>query len=82
MRIGFDGGCLANRRGFGRFARSLMAAVGRAGSGHELVALVDRPSLDAVAVPSGFRTVAVPVREAPSKAASADGRRRVADLLP
>ncbi|WP_169977344.1 glycosyltransferase family 4 protein [Tautonia rosea] len=81
MRIGVDGGCLSNRRGFGRFSRSLLAALGRVADGREFVVFVDRPSLDHVEVPEGFETVAVPVREAPSLAASAEGRRRVADLL-
>ena len=27
MRIGFDGTCLANRRGFGRFSRLLLEAL-------------------------------------------------------
>jgi glycosyltransferase involved in cell wall biosynthesis len=81
MRVGFDGGCLANRRGFGRFARSLLDALGRAEPDQQFVVLVDEPSRDSVEVPGRFETVAVPVREAPSRAASADGRRRVPDLL-
>ncbi|MEW4569948.1 glycosyltransferase family 1 protein [Tautonia sp. JC769] len=81
MRIGLDGGCLSNRRGFGRFARSLLEALGRVAGDREFVVFVDRPSLGRVEVPAGFATVAVPVREAPSQAASAEGRRRVPDLL-
>jgi glycosyltransferase involved in cell wall biosynthesis len=81
MRVGLDGGCLANRRGFGRFSRSLLEALGRVAGDREFVVFVDRPSLDRVEVPAGFETVAVPVREAPSLAASAEGRRRVPDLL-
>ncbi|WP_152049602.1 glycosyltransferase family 4 protein [Tautonia marina] len=81
MRVGIDGGCLSNRRGFGRFSRSLLGALGRVAHDREFVVFVDQPSLDRVEVPAGFETVAVPVREAPSQAASAEGRRRVADLL-
>ena len=29
MRIGFDGSCLSNRRGFGRFSRLLLDALAR-----------------------------------------------------
>ena len=29
MRIGIDGSCLSNRRGFGRFARRLVEALSR-----------------------------------------------------
>src|SRR5947209_4671496 len=81
MRIGIDGGCLANRRGFGRFARQVVKALAEAESPHRFVAFVDRPSLEEVRVPDRFETVAVGVREAPSRAASAEGRRRVGDLL-
>jgi len=81
MRIGIDGACLPNRRGFGRFARQVVRALADASSPHEFVVLVDRPSLDMVLVPEGMETIAVDVREAPSQAASASGRRGVRDLL-
>ncbi len=81
MRIGIDGACLANRRGFGRFARQVVAALADAGSGHEFVVFVDRPSLESVSIPEGMETVVVEVSEAPSRAASASGRRRVGDML-
>ena len=81
MRIGIDGACLANRRGFGRFARQVVEALAKAESGHEFVVFVDRPSLDAVSIPEGMATVAVDVSEAPSRAASSTGRRRVGDML-
>jgi glycosyltransferase involved in cell wall biosynthesis len=81
MKIGIDGGCLANRRGFGRFARQVLGALAEAPSAHEFVVFVDRPSLATVAVPSRFETVAVEVREAPSRAASASGRRSPRDML-
>ncbi|CAN5682868.1 glycosyltransferase family 1 protein [soil metagenome] len=81
MRIGYDGGALANRRGFGRFARQLLQALGEQASSHEILVFVDRPSIEAVEVPERFRKVAVDVRQAPSRAASANGRRSVGDLL-
>lgn len=81
MRIGIDGGSLANRRGFGRFARRVVGALAEAGSGHEFVVILDRPSMAGVEVPAGFEVVPVEVREAPSRAASAGGRRRISDLL-
>ena len=81
MRIGIDGGCLSNRRGFGRFARQTLQALSENRSPHDFVVFVDRPSLDHVTVPARFETVAVEVREAPSRAASATGRRGVRDLL-
>ena len=37
MRIGVDGGCLANGRGYGRFTRELLRALLIAGRDHEFV---------------------------------------------
>jgi glycosyltransferase involved in cell wall biosynthesis len=83
MRIGIDGGCLANRRGFGRFARQVLQSLGDAGAPHEFVVFVDRPSLGAVAgaIPEEFETVSVAVGEAPARAASSTGRRKFGDML-
>jgi glycosyltransferase involved in cell wall biosynthesis len=83
MRIGIDGSCLANRRGFGRFARESLAALGGTPSGHDFVVFVDRPSeaISARHVPERFERVVVDVGEAPSRAASASTRRRVRDML-
>jgi glycosyltransferase involved in cell wall biosynthesis len=81
MRIGIDGSCLANRRGFGRFARQLVEALGATPSRHEFLVFLDRPSSEQVDIPERFRKVVVDVREAPSRAASAKGRRRFGDML-
>src|SRR3954451_2824790 len=83
MRIGIDGSCLANRRGFGRFARETLSALARTTDGHDYVVFVDRPSeaISCEHVPARFGRVVVDVEEAPSRAASATGRRRVRDML-
>ena len=81
MRIGIDGACLANGRGFGRFARESLRALAALNRRHELVVFVDRPSLERVAVPAGCETIVVDVRQAPAKAASATGRRSLGDML-
>jgi glycosyltransferase involved in cell wall biosynthesis len=81
MRIGIEGACLSNRRGFGRVARQLVAGLSRANSAYKFVVLVDRPSVESVEIPASFETVAVEVKEAPSKAAAASGRRSVGDML-
>ncbi|WP_165073922.1 glycosyltransferase family 4 protein [Paludisphaera rhizosphaerae] len=83
MRIGYDGTCLANRRGFGRFARRLLSAfVPRATeAGHEVVVVIDAPSAASVEIPIGASPLVVDVRKAPSAAASADGRRGLLDML-
>ncbi|WP_406693474.1 glycosyltransferase family 1 protein [Singulisphaera sp. Ch08] len=81
MRIGIDGSCLANRRGFGRFARQVLDALAEMPNPHEFVVFIDRPSAATVSVPDRFETVLVDVGEAPTSAASATGRRRVRDML-
>ncbi len=83
MRIGIDGSCLANRRGFGRFARESLAALAQTPSAHEFVVFVDRPSAEStsVHVPERCERVVVDVDEAPSRAAAASGRRRVRDMI-
>jgi glycosyltransferase involved in cell wall biosynthesis len=82
MRIGYDGTCLANRRGFGRFSRLLLDALARhAAPRHQIVVVVDRPSVDHVSVPVGVERLVVELGEAPATAASARGRRRFGDML-
>ena len=72
MRIGIDGSCLANRRGFGRFARETLAALARTPGDHDYVVFVDRPSEavsgDHVPRDGRFERVLVEVGEAPSRA--------------
>ncbi|MFO0910615.1 MAG: glycosyltransferase family 1 protein [Isosphaeraceae bacterium] len=79
--IGFDGGCLANRRGFGRFARRVRHALADEIGGDELIVLIDHPSREFVEIPDRCTVIPVEVRESPSQAASSTGRRRLGDLL-
>ncbi|WP_165221069.1 glycosyltransferase family 4 protein [Aquisphaera insulae] len=82
MRIGFDGTCLANRRGFGRFSRLLLDALARhAPRDLELVVFLDRPSAGSVTLPGGVHPAIVELDRAPAEAASASGRRRIKDML-
>ena len=73
MRIGFDGSCLSNRRGFGRFANRLLSAFVplAEGRGHEVVVVIDGPSASTVALPEGATARIVGVKDAPSASASA-----------
>ena len=80
MRIGVDAACWSNRRGFGRFTRSLVPEMVRRHPDQEFVLFVDAPSIGVADVPDGADVIAVEVSKAPSQAASADGRRSVADL--
>ena len=44
MKIGIDGSCLSNRRGFGRFARQLLGALAKQPGRHQFTVFVDGPS--------------------------------------
>jgi glycosyltransferase involved in cell wall biosynthesis len=81
MKIGIDGSCLSNRRGFGRFARGLVAALAEQPTHHRFTVFVDRPSAARVVIPEGLECVVIDQREAPSQAASAHGRRRWRDMV-
>ncbi len=82
MRIGVDATCWANARGYGRFARQLMRAMAPLAPSDEFVCVGDRRAFEALTYRAdNMRLVEVPVRESPSLAARADGRRSVRDML-
>lgn len=80
MRIGIDASCWSNRRGFGRFTRELLTSLAALQTGDEYVVFVDRQTADQAAFPTGWRVSVGATREAPSRAAAADGRRSLRDL--
>jgi glycosyltransferase involved in cell wall biosynthesis len=79
LRVGVDGACWSNRRGYGRYARSLLAALARRGDGDRYVLFVD-PETARASLPAGLERVVVPTRRPPAAAASASGRRDLLDL--
>ena len=81
MRIGFDGTCLANRRGFGRFSRLLLEALASANHSHQLVVVIDAPSEPTATIPESLERLVVKVSQAPAAAASSKGRRGFRDML-
>jgi len=82
MRIGVDGACLANGRGYGRFTRELLRALLAAASDHRFVVYGDRDSLAAadLAAPN-VDIVHVRQTVSPASAAGADGYRSPIDML-
>src|SRR5260370_40080603 len=80
MRIGIDGGCWLNRRGYGRYSRGLLSALARHDAADEYFIFLDRETARAPDLPSRFQKVVVPTGQPPARAASAAGRRSVRDL--
>ncbi len=82
MRIGVDGACWANTRGYGRFAREIVRAMVGQSPGDEWLIFLDAEAERAYANAAceGARTVRVGGQSA-AQAASADTFRRPADLL-
>jgi glycosyltransferase involved in cell wall biosynthesis len=80
VRIGVDGACLANGRGYGRFARELLRAMVEHAPAEEFVLFVDRRA--AARIPAdGARVVLVDQTTSPTIAASADASRSPRDIL-
>jgi glycosyltransferase involved in cell wall biosynthesis len=81
MRIGVDGACLANGRGYGRFTRELLRAL-VAASEHRFVIYGDRHSLAHVELEApNVDIVHVAQSASPASAAAADGYRSPVDML-
>jgi glycosyltransferase involved in cell wall biosynthesis len=82
VKIGIDATCWANRRGYGRFARELMAPMARLGAGDEFICLGDAASLRAWdgGLPN-VRRVEVALDAPPATAASSTSNRSLRDLL-
>jgi len=81
MRIGIDATCWSNRRGFGRFARELLWAIARLGTDDAYILFADRQTAAAAEFPPGWRVRVGDTAEAPTRAAAANGRRSLRDLL-
>ena len=82
MRVGVDGACFANRRGYGRFARELLTAIVAAAPDDEFHCFVDTAARAAIDLTGpNVRMIDVPQRVAPTAAAAADGHRSMRDML-
>ncbi len=80
LRVGIDGGCWANRRGYGRFLREILKAAAQDGSvGYTL--FLDRPAPGEFPLPAGVRAVEARTSAAVNDAAHAGGRRSIGDVL-
>ena len=59
MHIGIDGGCWANRRGYGRFLRELLEAVARRDSSNRYSVFLDPEYYERFLLYGNFRPVLV-----------------------
>lgn len=80
MHIGVDGGCWANRRGYGRFLRELLEAVARTDRTNQYTVILDASSRANFHLNGNFRAVVVDGVDSVDKAATSEGRRSLMDL--
>src|SRR5262249_42241975 len=80
MRIGVDACCWSNRRGFGRFTRELLQALVGTDWKMGYFFFVDGYTADSCDLPSPAKKILVKTTVSPTQAASASGRRSLADL--
>ncbi len=80
MRIGIDACTWTNRRGYGRFTRELVTAMVRGYPQHEFLLVLDEDTAAEGEFPARAELKVVPTSEQPTRAASADGSRRLMDL--
>jgi glycosyltransferase involved in cell wall biosynthesis len=79
MRIGIDGSCWANRRGFGRFTRGLLPAMFAAPRGHSFCLFTDQPPPREMAHPN-VQVVEVSTSRPVTRSAVAGDRRSLRDI--
>lgn len=82
MRIGVDGGCWANDRGYGRYTRELLSAMVVMAPDDEFVVFLDPASEERFDLDSdNVRRVSVAQGRSPTEAAASDGSRSPLDML-
>jgi glycosyltransferase involved in cell wall biosynthesis len=80
MRLGFDGACLVNRRGFGRFARGILEGLAATAPGHSIEVFADAATATRLELPAGVTVRATESKRMAAEAASAKGARSLGDL--
>lgn len=80
MKIGIDGSCWHNQRGFGRFAREVLRALLATPTGHDFTVFFDHDPPPDIVV-TGATVVRVRTRTRVTEAAVASGHRSLSDIL-
>ena len=80
MRIGIDACTWANRRGYGRFTRMVVANMVTEYPHHEFTLVLDQHTAAQSDLPAGVQVRIVQTHEQPTQAASAYGSRTVGDV--
>jgi glycosyltransferase involved in cell wall biosynthesis len=81
LRVGIDGSAWTDRRGIGRYTRSLLTALAQRSDPHRYVLFVDVQTARATDLPAAFETVVVATGQRPAQAVSPSSRRRLSDVL-
>lgn len=81
MYVGIDGGCWGNQRGYGRFLRELMKALGEAGSSHRYTVYLDSSSYPRFDLKAPFEPRRIATHQGVAESATADSHRSLRDLL-
>ena len=71
MRLGIDGTCWLNRRGYGRFARELVGGLLALDGDVECSLVIDFDPAQAPPIPAGIRVLSVSTDEPAARAAAA-----------
>ena len=81
MRIGIDASCWVNPRGYGRFTRNMLTALLEMDHENHYVFFMDSLAASTTDLPDTIEKKIIALSESPTRAASADGRRSVRDML-
>lgn len=81
LRIGIDGGCWSNRRGYGRFLREILTPLPALDASVDYTLFLDSSGAQAYPTPPGVRVVPVHTSVGVNQAAHASGRRSLRDML-
>lgn len=81
MRVGIDGGCWANRRGYGRFLRELMEALAGRDDLTEYTIFLDSEGWESFDLHDRIHAVLVETSTSVGEAATAGGRRSLRDVI-